>query len=75
MIELSIGCMNVRGIRNRGKRRDVLNFMRNQHFSIVCLIDAHISCEMFDFVRAEWGGGSSYFQVWCSSFERCCNVI
>ena len=56
MIDLSIGCMNVRGIRNSEKRRDVFNFMRNLNFSIVCLIDTHISCEMFNFVRAEWGG-------------------
>ena len=56
MIDLSIGCVNVRGIRNSEKRRDVFNFMRNLNFSIVCLIDTHISCEMFNFVRAEWGG-------------------
>ena len=48
--------MNDRGFRNSEKRRDVFNIMRNLNFSIVCLIDTHISCEMFNFVRAEWGG-------------------
>lgn len=59
-MEFSIGCMNVRGIRNREKRRDILNFMRNKDFSIVCLVDTHLSCETFDFVRAEWGGSAIF---------------
>ena len=55
-MECSIACLNVRGIRNREKRKDVLNFMRTLNYSIVCLTDTHISSELFDFVRAEWGG-------------------
>ena len=51
-----IGCMNVRGIRTREKRRDILNFMRSTNLSIVCLVDTHISEDLFNFVRAEWGG-------------------
>lgn len=52
----SIGSLNVRGIRQSEKRRDVLDFLRRCSFSITCLIDTHITADIVDIVRAEWGG-------------------
>lgn len=52
----SFACLNVRGIREREKRYDVLNFLRSANFSVTCLTDTHVSRELFNTVRAEWGG-------------------
>ena len=51
----SIGSLNVRGIRQTEKRRDVIDFLRKCDFSVTCLIDTHVTADLIDIVRAEWG--------------------
>lgn len=50
-----LGCVNVRGIRQREKRRDVLDFLRRYEFALTCLVDTHITEELSDVIRSEWG--------------------
>ena len=55
-MNLSICCVNVRGIRQAEKRRDVFNFLRNKRCALYCLVDTHFTPDMVTMVRSEWGG-------------------
>ena len=41
MASLKIGSMNVRGLSDPVKRRDVFEWLKEQNLSIVCLQDVH----------------------------------
>lgn len=62
--EITICSLNCQGLANFRKRRDVINYLRD--YSIVCLQDTHISLNMQNTVRNEWG-----FQSYFSSFNSC----
>ena len=53
--ELKIGSMNVRGLADRSKRRDVFNWLRDKKMSIYCLQDIHCTENMMIKWEAEWG--------------------
>ena len=55
-MSVSIGCVNVRGIRQAEKRRDVFSYLRNKRYALYCLIDTHFTEDMVSMVRSEWGG-------------------
>ena len=57
MTELSIASINVRGLRNNSKRREVFNWLRNKRQSIYFLQEAHCTCteQNVDLWRSEWG--------------------
>ncbi len=53
--EINIGCMNVRGLADMKKRRDVFNWLRDKRMSIYCLQDVHCTENMESKWEAEWG--------------------
>ena len=55
MTELSIASINVRGLGNNSKRREVFNWLRNKRQSIYFLQEAHCTEQNVDLWRSEWG--------------------
>ena len=55
-MSFTVCCVNVRGIRQVEKRRDVLNYLRSLRCGLYCLVDTHFTAEMVSMVRSEWGG-------------------
>jgi exodeoxyribonuclease-3 len=47
--------VNCRGLSDKTKRRDVLNYLRKKNFSIYCLQDVHWDQKWENMIRAEWG--------------------
>ena len=54
-MSLSICSINVRGIRQYSKRRDVFHFVKSLNCALYCLVDTHLTADMLGTVRAEWG--------------------
>ena len=52
---VSICSFNCRGLGDKRKRADVLNFLNTKKFSIVCLQDVHWTCEMENQIKLDWG--------------------
>ena len=65
-IDLSIFSMNVRGLGNRVKRRDMFQWLKEHKYDISCLQDVHITQTMESNVRSEWGGACVF-----SCFNSC----
>ena len=55
-MSFTVCCVNVRGIRQVEKRRDVLNYLRSLRCGLYCLVDTHFTAEMVSMVRSDWGG-------------------
>ena len=55
MTELSIASINVRGLGNNSKRREVFNWLRNKRQSIYFLQEAHCTEQNVDLWRSKWG--------------------
>ena len=55
MTELSIASINVKGLGNNRKRREVFNWLRNKRQSIYFLQEAHCTEQNVDLWRSEWG--------------------
>ena len=53
--EIGICCVNVQGIHNNEKRRDIFDRLRNQNFKIICLTDTHFEKSKENIYSAEWG--------------------
>jgi len=47
--------MNVQGIGDTNKRRDVLNVLKSKHSNIVCLQDTYLTEKDILFTRSIWG--------------------
>ena len=47
--------LNCQGLGDISKRRDVLHYLRNKHFSIICLQETHFSKETERLIENEWG--------------------
>jgi len=54
-MNLKIASLNVRGIGNNTKRREVFNWLRSKNFSIYMLQEAHCSENTRDIWTSEWG--------------------
>lgn len=63
--EIGICCVNVQGIQNSEKRRDIFDRLRNQDFKIICLTDTHFDKSKEKIYSAEWGY-VSYFSSFTS---------
>ena len=59
---LSICCVNVQGLQNDTKRRDVFERLREK-YSIICLVDCHFDKTKENIYTSEWG-----YQAYFSSF-------
>ena len=66
---LLITSMNVQGIGDTNKRRDVLNVLKSKHSNIVCLQDTHLTDKDILFTRSIWGY-ECYFNKFSSSQSR-----
>ena len=63
--KLSICSFNCQGLGDPSKRRDVLNYLRQQNYSIICLQDTHFKKNQENLIRAEWGY-EAYFNSFTS---------
>ena len=54
---LKLMCMNVRGLADKRKRIDVLQWLTKKNASIYCLTDIHISTDKHNALLQEWGNG------------------
>ena len=52
---ISICSLNCQGLGDSKKRRDVINYLKNKQFSIICLQDTHFNNQLENVIRAEWG--------------------
>ena len=52
---ISICSLNCQGLGDSKKRRDVINYLKNKQFSIICLQDTHFNKQIENVIRAEWG--------------------
>ena len=53
---VSVCCLNVRGVRQTEKRRDVFHYIRRLGCAMYCIVDTHFTPDMEVMVRSEWGG-------------------
>ena len=54
-MDLKIASLNVRGIGNNTKRREVFNWLRSKKLSIYMLQEVHCSENTADLWACEWG--------------------
>ena len=54
-MSLTVLGVNVRGIRQFKKRRDVFQYIKGLRCALYCLVDTHITPDMKDRIRSEWG--------------------
>jgi len=54
-MNLKIATLNVRGIGNNTKRREVFNWLRSKNVSIYMLQEAHCTENTRDIWTSEWG--------------------
>ena len=52
---INICSLNTRGLGDYKKRRDVLNYLRMNKYSIICLQDTHFTQNMLAQINREWG--------------------
>ena len=52
---ISICSLNCQGLGDSKKRRDVINYLKDKNFSIICLQDTHFDKGLESVIRAEWG--------------------
>ena len=50
-----ISSFNCQGLGGKEKRKDVLNYLKQKHFSIYCLQDTHFTEKEEKYIRAQWG--------------------
>lgn len=56
MTEIQILSVNVRGLADRTKRKDVFNYLKEQNALIYCIQDIHCKRELEKKYQQEWGG-------------------
>ena len=56
--------MNGQGLGDPSKRRDVLNYLRSNKYSIICLQDTHFTKSIENIITNEWG-----YKAFFSSFD------
>ena len=60
MDKINICSLNCQGLGDTRKRRDVLQYLRNKHFSIICLQDTHFTKNIEKIISNEWGYKAFY---------------
>ena len=56
MVKLRIASVNVRGLGEQHKRRDVLRYLKKMNFDIIFLQDTHLTAKKVPFFNALWKG-------------------
>ena len=54
MGEITFSSLNCRGLRDRKKRKDVLDFLQNKSSNIYCLVDTHRDLSLENIVKTEF---------------------
>ena len=62
--DFKISSMNVNGLGNFKKRKDVFNLLREKGHDIYFLQETHIKTELEDYIRASWG-----YNLWLAGAE------
>ena len=62
--KISIISMNVQGLGDKDKRKDVLNYLKNKNHCIYFLQDTHFTDKESNYIRAQWG-----FECFFSNFS------
>ena len=68
--KITIFSMNIQGAHGSQKRRDVINYVRNKQYSIVCLIDTHFTKNKEHLIASEWG-----YRAVFNSFNSQCRGV
>ena len=53
--KLKIASLNVQGLGDKGKRRAVLNYLKNLKYNIYCLQDTHFVDNNVSYIYSQWG--------------------
>lgn len=53
--KIKICSLNGQGLNQNQKRRDVIDYLRNKDYSIVCIVDTHFTKNQERMIRSEWG--------------------
>ena len=56
MASVNFASLNCRGLADVNKRRDVLNYLRENKYSIIFLQDIHVRDQDVSIFGAQWGG-------------------
>ena len=63
---ISICSLNCQGLGDSKKRRDVINYLKDKNFSIICLQDTHFDKALESVICAEWGY-KALFSSFCTN--------
>ena len=61
MNDYKIVSLNVRGIRRNTKRRNIFAIIKKQKFDIACLQETHITDDVYEQWKKEWGSDFIYY--------------
>lgn len=73
-LSVTIASMNVRGLTDKEKRRDVFNWLRDKKYGIYCLQDFHGEKELQNHYKAEWGY-ETYFSFHTPGSRGCAILL
>ena len=62
--DFKISSLNVNGIGELRKRKDVFSYLREKKHDIYFLQETHIKTELENYIRASWG-----YEVWLAGKE------
>ena len=71
---ITIISMNVQGLGDRSKRKDVLNLLKSKNYSICMLQDTHFTAAEEIYIRAQWGY-ECYFSNYSSQSRGVATLI
>ena len=60
LIMVSLVTLNVKGLRDKNKRFDIFQTLRNENFDIIALQETHCDTETLETWSEEWGGKSKW---------------
>ena len=75
MDEIKIGSLNVRGLQNLNKCKEIFNFFRKHQLDIVCIQESHSSPENMNEWSAQWGGQNNSYYSHGTTMSKGCMVL
>ena len=62
MASLKLLSLNVSGLRNKTKRKTLFRQFKQKKFDVVCVQESHVTKEVIESWRKEWGGEIVYYE-------------
>ena len=62
MASLKLLSLNVSGLRNKTKRKTLFRQFRKDNFDIICIQESHVTKDVIESWRKEWGGEIIYYE-------------